>query len=61
MIFFTVDWKSTTIDGGRQKSTCASARQMMLMMEASVGVTSGQLSGGSEAFNGGNTFFAKCT
>jgi hypothetical protein len=34
-----------------RKGTCASARQMMLMMEANDGVTSGQLSVGNEAFN----------
>ena len=43
-----------------QKRTCASARQMMLMMEASDVVASGHLSGGSAGFNGGNTFSAKC-
>lgn len=32
----------------------------MLKMEASDTVASGLLSGGSEGFNGGNTFSAKC-
>ena len=43
-----------------KRETCASARQIMLIMEASDAVASGLLSGGSEGFNGGNTFSAKC-